>query len=223
MEATTERQGIDLHSFLGFQPNSKRLATCYQRLLDDAAIATPPEPEVKAFSDCVYYAYHLLGICLLCQPIGAYKIKSLCPRKELDETKLRLASLDIYNHQAALEPPSNKPSKSERSSSKKPSYAPFPSYPIRISYPSVEPPFEPKSLLVTPETLGKDFVNALGEPDRKGGGEGSIGIWTEWTGVGVMVEFASGGLQAWDKGGDAVWRVITIFERGVQAGKEDGE
>lgn len=37
------------------------------------------------------------------------------------------------------------------------------------------------------------------------------------------MEFASGGLQAWDKGGEAVWRVLTVFERGVAMGKEEGE
>jgi len=65
---------------------------------------------------------------------------------------------------------------------------------------------------------GKDFVAALGEPDRKGGGSGpssgSIGIWVEWTRDGLMVEFGgddSRGPQAWERGKDALWRVISVF------------
>lgn len=50
-----------------------------------------------------------------------------------------------------------------------------------------------------------------------------MGIWTEWTGIGLMVEYASGGLQAWDKGGEATWKVLSVFERGVAAGKDDDQ
>ncbi|XP_006454648.1 hypothetical protein AGABI2DRAFT_189890 [Agaricus bisporus var. bisporus H97] len=78
-----------------------------------------------------------------------------------------------------------------------------------------------------PETTGKEFVQALGEPDRKGGGtgpsSGSIDIWCEWTKDGIMVEF--GGSQAkgpnvWETGKDAVWKVVTLFRPG--ANREQG-
>jgi len=73
---------------------------------------------------------------------------------------------------------------------------------------------------VHPSTTGKDFVAYFGEPTRKGGGGGpaggSIGIWCEWTDAGIMVEFGgdeAGGLQAWEKGKDATWAVLTFFIR----------
>jgi len=65
---------------------------------------------------------------------------------------------------------------------------------------------------------GKDFVEALLEPDRKGGGtgpsSGSIGIWCEWLKDGIMVEFGGDeakGPHAWDQGKDAIWKIITLF------------
>ena len=76
----------------------------------------------------------------------------------------------------------------------------------------------PSELSVLADTSGKDFVQALGEPDRKGGGagpsSGSIGIWCEWSKDGVMVEFGGDeakGPQAWERGKDAAWKIITIF------------
>jgi len=66
--------------------------------------------------------------------------------------------------------------------------------------------------------VGKEFIALLGEPNRKGGGagpsSGSIGIWVEWTRDGLMVEFGgeeSRGPQAWERGKDAPWKVISIF------------
>lgn len=38
-----------------------------------------------------------------------------------------------------------------------------------------------------------------------------------------MVEYASGGLQAWDKGGDAVWKVVSVFEKGKVAGENSDD
>lgn len=38
-----------------------------------------------------------------------------------------------------------------------------------------------------------------------------------------MTEFSSVGLKAWDEGGTAMWKVLTIFEPGNVAGKEDDE
>ncbi|GAA6064315.1 hypothetical protein JCM10212_005052 [Sporobolomyces blumeae] len=91
-----------------------------------------------------------------------------------------------------------------------------------------------------PTTTGKQVVERYGEPGRKGGGETKgMGIWTEWIvpldpqddnedegdddergneekerqedKVGVMLEWKSSGLGAWDKGGDSTWRVLTLF------------
>ena len=215
---------IDLHVFLGFRPTSQRLIVHLSKLAADASLEAAPTPEVKAFSDCVYYNLHALGISLVFHPVAGYKPKTGTSRADLQEDQLRLASIDVYNHEAAIDPPSSSSSKPSPSRpSTKPSFAAFPSYPIRISYPSNTIPSTPQTLLVDTKTVGKEFVSALGEPDRKGGGEGSMGIWTEWTGIGLMVEYASGGLQAWDKGGEATWKVLSVFERGVAAGKDDDQ
>jgi len=76
----------------------------------------------------------------------------------------------------------------------------------------------PPNVEIKQQSTGKDFVRCLGEPDRKGGGagplSGSIGIWCEWSRDGVMVEFGGDearGPQAWERGKDAVWKVITLF------------
>lgn len=236
----TELKGIDLHKFLGFKPNSKRLLEQLNNLILNKTITTNNneqdnndktlEPKIKSFSDSVYFNYFHLGISLVFEPIKPYKPKLNLTRLELKEEELKLISIDLYNHEANLEPPnksnnsnSNSNNNNSRTSSSKPTFSPFPSYPISITYPSIKEPFLPLNFLITHETTGKDFTQALGEPDRKGGGEGSIGIWVEWTSNGLLVEFASGGLQAWEKGGEAVWRVITIFERGVQMGKDDND
>ena len=145
----------------------------------------------------------------------------------MEKDRIRLASIDVYNHEASIqEPPTRKTSaasRPSRNSASKPTFSAFPRYPLFVAYPPVDTPDQFKVFSISPETTGKEFSNTLGEPDRKGGGEGSMGIWCEWTGVGLMVEFASGGLQAWEKGADAKWKVITVFERGVMLGKEDGE
>jgi hypothetical protein len=92
-------------------------------------------------------------------------------------------------------------------------FAKYPSLPLAITF-----SHEPKSMSVSTESTGKDFVAALGEPDRKGGGagpsSGSINIWCEWTKEGVMVELGgrdARGPQAWDKGKDAKWKVISFY------------
>lgn len=209
--------GVNLHPLLTYKPTSSILQSHLSKL---SASPVPP-PIIAAFSDCIYYNYHPLGLSLVYHPLGTYKPKTGATKSELDESLLKLSSIDLYNHEATLNPPPS--SKASRSSSLKPIFAPFPSFPLLVTYPSISPPFTPQTLAITPESTGKDFILALGEPDRKGGGEGSIGIWIEWTSVGILVEFASGGLQAWDKGGEAVWRVLTVFERGVAMGKEEGE
>ncbi|KAF8140388.1 hypothetical protein EV363DRAFT_1393296 [Boletus edulis] len=72
--------------------------------------------------------------------------------------------------------------------------------------------------VIEKDTTGKEFVAWLGEPSRKGGGtgpsSGSIHIWCEWSQQGIMVEFGGNdarGPQAWERGGNAVWRVVTVF------------
>ena len=211
----------NVYPLLGLKPSSKRLDSALAAL---ANVSELPEPEVKAFSDSVYFSLYPLGVSLVFHPRDGYKPKTGATRAELKDDDLALASIDIYNHEASLQAPTTKTQAAPRAaSSRKPTFAAFPAYPLAIAHPSTSSPSDVQTFLVDPATKGRDFVVALGEPDRKGGGEGSIGIWTEWTQLGIMVEFASGGLQAWDKGGGAVWKTVTIFERGVSAGKDDEE
>lgn len=223
-----------MHPLLGLSPASARLATALSSLASAAALPATPTPQVKAYSDCVYFNYHPLGISLVYHPsTPAYKPKTGTPLEDLELNRLRLAQVDVYNHETGQE---ERSTSDEASSSKprppsalKPTYAVFPSYPLLLRLPAptsaTESPTTPatKHSPLLPTTVGVALVSTLGEPDRKGGGVGSIGVWTEWTSEGVMVEWASSGLQAWDKGASSVWRCVSLFERGVAAGKLEGE
>lgn len=184
---------------------------------------TPPEsviPEIKSYSDAVYFNYFSLGISLSFSPQAGYKpIKGL-ELRDLKCDALILDSIDLYNV-----PKISRPGAPTTKST--PVDSPFSSFPLTSSplslylnaayTPEPSKP-RPEKLDVTADTTGKDFVACFGEPGRKGGGagpsSGSIGIWCEWVADGVMVEFGgdeSRGPQAWEKGKDAVWKVITIF------------
>lgn len=148
-------------------------------------------PEIKVYPDAVYYNYFGLGLSILFQPVVGYKPGDL---SQLDTSKLSLQGVDVYNQTDVTK------------------YAAFPSYPLVFA------PSPTKTISITPQTSGKDFVQALGEPDRKGGGNGpisgSIDIWCEWPNLGLMVEFGGDdvrGPHAWEKGKDAKWKTITLF------------
>jgi len=111
----------------------------------------------------------------------------------LDHDKLLLDGADIFND-------------------KGPSYSPFPLLPLELRRED-DTLFELDSA-----TTGQEFVRALGEPARKGGGtglsSGSISIWCEWSKLGVMVEFGGDearGPQAWERGKDAAWKIVSFF------------
>ncbi|KAI0307700.1 hypothetical protein B0F90DRAFT_1807132 [Multifurca ochricompacta] len=172
-------------------------------------------PDVKSYPDAVYFNYYTLGLSLLFVPVNGYVPLSGASRQDLQDAHLILDGVDIYNNA----PSDNHDSKTgfrSRSST----YSSFPITPITItlSPESKDGTSRPSVLNVTQNWVGKDFVAVLGEPDRKGGGSGpssgSIGIWVEWIKDGLMVEFGgddSRGPQAWEKGKDAPWRVISIF------------
>ncbi|KAI0721222.1 hypothetical protein C8T65DRAFT_705270 [Cerioporus squamosus] len=172
-------------------------------------------PEVKSYSDAVYFNYYPLGLSLLFKPVDGYKPKTGLKLEELQENKLVLDGIDIYNV------PKPKAGANASRATKSP-YTTYPVSPITFSLVPLPADKDGKTraetISITPETTGKDFVLAMGEPDRKGGGagpsSGSIGIWCEWSKDGVMVEFGgeeSRGPQAWERGKDAVWKVISVF------------
>lgn len=167
-------------------------------------------PEVKSYPDAVYFNFFPVGFSLLFKPVNGYKPKTGLKREDLDDDALVLDGIDIYNIPQPKDGTSSQKHKS-----------PYSTYPVEtFSLDLVEIPDKPRAIAmqVTRATTGKECVSSMGEPDRKGGGagpsSGSIGIWCEWSKDGVMVEFGgdeSRGPQAWEKGKDAIWKVISIF------------
>lgn len=193
-----------IQALLGLHPSSEDLLAHINTLATLLSIQADP-PEVKAYSDAVYFNYFKLGVSLLFKPINGYKPKTGSRREELRDNNLILDGIDLYRA-------------SKYQDRSKSSYATYPLNPITLNLASIPERTRPSFLEVTPDTTGKDFVVGLGEPDRKGGGagpsSGSIGIWCEWSKDGIMVEFGgdeSRGPQAWERGKDAVWKVISVF------------
>lgn len=209
-------------SLLGERPSSTLLSDFITSLSSSIAASDASVPEIKSYRDAVYFNYYPLGLSLLFSPQNDYKPTTGLKREELKDSDLVIDSIDIYNVP--------KPISSLAGGGKLPrmaelAFSTYPISPLILSLPVQAPPKEgetssvrPASFDVTSGTSGKDFVAVLGEPDRKGGGagpsSGSIGIWCEWSKDGVMVEFGgeeARGPQAWERGKDAVWRVVTIF------------
>ncbi|CEQ43001.1 SPOSA6832_04874 [Sporobolomyces salmonicolor] len=209
--------GTSLHPLIGLSPTSSRLSS----FLASLSPSPLPPPQIASYPDIVYYNYHPLALSLSFEPRPPYRPNyGLTTRDALDEHHLTLVGIDVYNHEARLDDPKA----NQRDHKAPPEYEPFPAYPILISHSTSRSPAEPAVFPLTPTTTGAELVAVLGEPSRKGGGTtAGVGIWTEWTEDGVMVEWASGGLEAWEKGAGAVWRVLSVFERGVAKGKEEGD
>ncbi|KAJ8520086.1 hypothetical protein ONZ45_g3041 [Pleurotus djamor] len=138
-------------------------------------------------------------------------------RSELKDERLSLDGIDIYNV-----PPTTATKDNRRTAEVK--FTTFPATPLvlRLSAQAkdgdAQAAARPSEITVSTETTGKEFVQNLGEPDKKGGGagpsHGSIGIFCAWSRDGIMVEFGGQeaiGPQAWERGKDAIWRVITVF------------
>ncbi|KAJ7492761.1 hypothetical protein FB451DRAFT_1219499 [Mycena latifolia] len=208
---------FDVRSLLGAHPSSPSLA-------DYIASLTPAlvDPEVKSYADAVYFNYYSLGLSLLFSPKNGYKPAPGLSRAALKDADLVLEGLDFYN---VPKPPASDP-KTKGTSARKAelAFSTYPGTPLTLALAAGATDKDgkalsrPAPLVVLPETTGKDFVACLGEPARKGGGagpsSGSIGIWCEWTTDGLMVEFGGDeakGPQAWERGKDAGWRVITVF------------
>lgn len=130
-------------------------------------------------------------------------------RNDLDEDRLLLDTVDIYT-------------------------AKYTGFPIAVTYIPPTPAEADTTdvavlsdtqsfatLDITALTTGVDLVKALGEPDRKGGGDSkALGVWLEWTGLGIMAEFSGiHGHGRWDKdngaGGSAVG-IWTFFQPGKE-------
>lgn len=196
-----------LHEFLKSATNS-----------DTSAL---PSPTVKSYPDIVYYNYYTIGLSLQFLPTNGYKPQTGISLDKIDESRLVLDALDFYNV-PSLDPSDPK----AKGTSARRSELAFSTYPGVLSLSPIadlqdkdgKTMTRPSRFDVLPDTTGKDFVQCFGEPDRKGGGvgpsTGSIGIWCEWSKDGVLVEFGGDeakGPQAWERGKDAVWKVVTVF------------
>ncbi|KIK80399.1 hypothetical protein PAXRUDRAFT_15817 [Paxillus rubicundulus Ve08.2h10] len=204
----------NIKDLLGSPPSANVISEYLERLSDLVSATDSLIPEVKSYSDIVYFNYVELGISLQFSPCGAYRPANGLVREQLNDDCLQLEAVDIYNV------PSVKLGGTTRSV-----FSTHPCSPLKISLETCSssenaPGTGATSSVITiaRDTTGKDFVSWLGEPSRKGGGTGpstgSIGIWCEWCKQGIMVEFGGDearGPQAWERGKDAIWRVITIF------------
>lgn len=222
MSATSSQNMGNLRDLIGLQPSSEALA---QYLAFLSASLTAPDArnsQVKSYPDAVYFNYHALGLSLLFSPTPGYKPTIGTQLSQLKNDQLILSSIDIYNipKHASSDPRSK--GVSSRIAELAFSTFPLPSVALslvnEVTDKDGKVQIRPAQLVVDPETTGKAFVECLGEPDRKGGGagpsSGSIGIWCEWSKDGIMVEFGGDeakGPQAWERGKDAVWKVITLF------------
>ncbi len=190
----------DWQSLIGQSASDGRLESDLRRLLD---VDNLPTPEFRAYSDVVYHNYHPVGVSLCLVAEAGKKIT--------DKAKLLVDSVDLYNpsqSSAELTKPSGR-------ASSKPTFSILSSLPLTLR----------DSILLTPTTTGRDFVETLGEPSKKGGGTGWVDIWLEWEDHGVQVELRDPkgdeviteeakkkGLGGpWDRAGSWVWGVIKLF------------
>ncbi|CAD6926817.1 unnamed protein product [Tilletia laevis] len=143
--------------------------------------------ERKVYPNITYLNHHAFGISLQLE-------SSPSSAKGSEQV---ITAIDLYNHAPKAFETGGPAEASKRE--KKHEYVSFPIYPIRIgtfisstttdvkTSDKAPPPPPTGSLNITRSTSGSEFVQALGEPSRKGGGEGPIGrgpaAWMEWTGT----------------------------------------
>ncbi|KAJ3736163.1 hypothetical protein DFJ43DRAFT_1036494 [Lentinula guzmanii] len=121
------------------------------------------------------------------------------------EDKLVLDSLDIYNI-----PASTSDSKGFQKKREETAFATYPMSPVilNLTHPEEEEGKNlPHSLQISKESTGKDFVQGLGNQIEKVADQVHLvgPLESEFGGVEAI------GPQAWERGKDAVWKVVTVF------------
>jgi hypothetical protein len=221
---------MSLRDLLGAHPNDQIINDFIARA--ESSVTLPKHTHkvtTNVYPDSVYFNYHSLGFSLLFVPTDGYKPKSGTARDDLDQTRLILDGIDLYNlpfHKRKADSGTRGPDpKAGSTRSAEPTYADYPLYPVSIPLVAgakdkngVVKQRTVETLELTTTTSGKDFVGCLGEPDRKGGGggpsQGSVNIWLEWSEDGIMIELGGDearGPNAWEGGKDAVWKVFSLF------------
>lgn len=204
-----------IQQLLGSPPSSSTISAFLSSLNDVNA----PLPEVKSYPDAVYFNYYVLGVSLLFTPNRGYKPRTNLKYGDLDLDRLSLDSIDVYNTASIKD--TSKPGSARPTEV---AFKTFNSLPLILELAKNVKDADGNvksrnpTIAISSGSTGKEFVSLLGEPDRKGGGagpsSGSIGIWCEWSADGLLVEFGgdeSRGPQAWERGKDAIWRVVTVF------------
>lgn len=197
-----------IRELLGVQPSSKILEEYIKWLSLCANISGPSRPEIKSYSDAVYFNYYPIGLSIMFVPSRGYKPVNDIKLEDLKTDLLFVDSIDLYHTPL--------PASAKGASS----YANFAGLPLKMQlhFPTAVNDICSTDIVFTSKSTGKEVVAALGEPDRKGGGSGptsgSIDIWCEWSKEGIMIEFGGAqarGPQAWEQGKDALWKIITIL------------
>lgn len=174
----------DPRSILGFSISDPVVRIFLSGLANKTSSKQSGNPEIKGYSDAVYVNFYPLGISFMLTARDGSK--SL---REIDaySDQLVIDSMDIYNT-----PPDQSSDKTKTTATTS-QYTPYPESTIELPLIASKDDGEnpTTTFRITNTTTGKDFVSALGEPERKGGGagpsNGSIGIWCEWKSQGVMV------------------------------------
>ncbi|WVO14771.1 hypothetical protein L204_102409 [Cryptococcus depauperatus] len=204
----------------GLPPSSPAITSFLTSL---SATFSLPKPDIKSYTDAVFYNYYELGI-------------SMCflPGKDLE-------SIDFFNVDSKPSP--------ERSGKRTPSYKASPQILVQFTSTTLVLPPNPKnknevprsvsrppSLRFAPTTIGRELVSSLGEPSRKGSGSWT-GLWLEWNKVvfkmnqneesviGIMVELRDPGAGEvtedtiknglggiWERAAKWEWKSLKLFK-----------
>ena len=204
-----------LRSLLGSKANSNK----FTAFLTHQGLSLGDD--VNVYPDCVYVNWKARGLSIVFSPLQDYKPKYSTPWKDLDMSKLSCSAIDLYNA----------PSDMAQRRAKAGNRELFASYDLPLLLKGK------KELELKSDTNGRRFIEAFGEPSRKGGE--NIGIWLvsasltalsvtdtaqEWVDLGVKAEIDARGNMAWERAADETWTTVTLFPKGDLKGEaNEGE
>jgi hypothetical protein len=210
-----------IRELLGVKPSSQKLVGYTKWLALCAGIdGADITPEIKSYPDAVYFNYYPIGLSIMFAPSIGYKPANISRVEDLKSDLLAVDSIDLYHTPSPLPPAATKAASPPATKAASSPYSSFAGLPLELQLhsPTMVNENRHTEIAITGKSTGKDIVATLGEPDRKGGGSGptsgSINIWCEWSKEGLMIEFGgeqARGPQAWERGKDALWKIITIF------------